>query len=66
MKTLVVQFTTDDEYLRILDILNNMKIKSKTISEEDAEDFGLIELMKDVDRTDKVSREEIMFKLGIS
>ena len=34
------------------------------ISEEQREDFGLINLMKQANRTQKVSREKVMLKLG--
>jgi hypothetical protein len=36
----------------------------EVLSEEELEDFGLIELMKEADLSEKVSREEIMAKLS--
>ena len=38
--------------------------KLKSLSEEDREDIGLLLLMQQSDRTDIVSREEVMKELG--
>ena len=38
--------------------------KLKSLSEEDREDIGLLLLMQQSDRTDIVSREEVMNELG--
>jgi hypothetical protein len=40
-----------------------MKIKTKVLSLEENEDYGLSELMKNLDKTKTVSRETIMEKL---
>jgi hypothetical protein len=40
-----------------------MKIKTKVLSLEEKEDYGLSELMKNLDKTKTVSRETIMEKL---
>lgn len=41
-------------------MLKKMRISARQLSEEEREDFGLSKLMKQVDRSEKVSREEIM------
>jgi len=41
-----------------------MNIASKVITEEEKEDMGLIMMMKEVDRNEKVSYEEVMKKLN--
>ncbi len=54
---------TRDEAKLITDLLEKMKISSKIITEEEKEDMGLLMMMKEVDRNEIVSREEIMKKL---
>ena len=39
-------------------------IKAKHLSDEEKEDLALGELLKDVNRTKKVSRTKVMAKLG--
>jgi hypothetical protein len=51
------------EFQLINDIFSKMNIKTKVLSLEEKEDYGLSELMKDADRTKKVSRDTIMKKL---
>ena len=41
-----------------------MRIETKVISTEEQEDLGLIKMMKEADRTQKVSREKIFAKLN--
>jgi hypothetical protein len=38
-------------------------MKSHLVSEEEIEDLGLSIMMRDIDRTEKISRAEIMKKL---
>ena len=64
METLLVSFTDKKELKLISDLLKKMKIEVKILSAEEREDIGLAKLMKKVDRTQKVSREQVMAKLG--
>ena len=64
METLLVSFTDKTELKLISDLLKKMKIEVKILSVEEREDMGLAKLMKKVDRTQKVSREQVMAKLG--
>ena len=48
----------------VTDLLEKMNISSKVISDEDKEDMGLLMMMKEVDRSEKVSYEEVMKKLN--
>ena len=41
-----------------------MQIEVKLLTEKQSEDLGLIRLMKQADRSQKVSREKVMAKLG--
>jgi len=60
METLIVTVKDKDELHLVSTMLKKMRITAKTLSEEDREDLGLTKLMKQVDRSEKVSREEVM------
>ncbi|HNW88694.1 MAG TPA: hypothetical protein PKN48_03470 [Bacteroidales bacterium] len=64
MDSLIVTTKNKTELHFIHELLKKMRIQTKVLSAEDIEDFGLIKLMKEADRTKKVSREKIMAKLG--
>jgi len=64
MDSLLVLPKNNDELTLITSLLERMKIKTKVLTDEQKEDLGLIHLMKQADRTDKVSRSEVMAKLG--
>ena len=64
METLLIKTKDKKELLLISDLLKRMKIEMKILSDEEKENFGLVKLMKEADRTKKVSREKIMEKLG--
>jgi hypothetical protein len=64
MEALLVQVKDKSELKLISDLLKKMQIETKLLTEEQREDFGLIKLMKQADRTQKVSREQVMAKLG--
>jgi predicted nucleic acid-binding protein len=64
MESIVISPKTKDEFKVITDLLERMKISSKIITDEEKEDIGLLMMMKEVDRNDKVSREDIMRKLN--
>lgn len=64
MEALLVSVKDKAELKLISDLLKKMQIESKLLTEEQREDFGLINLMKQADRTQKVSREKVMAKLG--
>jgi len=48
----------------IKEILRRMNIASAILTDEEKEELGLIEMMKNVDRNEKVSRETVMKSLG--
>jgi len=64
MESIVITPKTKDEAKIITDLLNKMNISSSVITDEEKEDLGLLMMMKEVDRNDKVSRDEIMKKLN--
>jgi hypothetical protein len=63
MESIVINPKTKDEAKLISDLLEKMNISSKVITDEEKEDLGLLMMMKEVDRNDKVTREEVMKKL---
>lgn len=60
METLIVTVKDKDELHLVSTMLKKMHISAKQLTEEEREDLGLTKLMKRVDRTEKVSREEVM------
>jgi hypothetical protein len=54
----------EEELDLIKEILRRMNIASAILTDEEKEELGLIEMMKNVDRNEKVSRETVMKSLG--
>ncbi len=64
MEALLVSIKDKTELKLVSDLLRKMQIEMQLLTEDQIEDMGLIKLMKQVDRTQKVSREQVMAKLG--
>jgi hypothetical protein len=63
MKALVITPKNTSEYKFITDLLSKLGVGSSDVTREELEDFGLLKLMKVVDKTKKVSRSEVLRKL---
>ncbi|HEY8928784.1 MAG TPA: hypothetical protein VIM55_06320 [Mucilaginibacter sp.] len=63
MESIIINPKTKNEAKFITALLEKMNISSKVITDEEKEDMGLLKLMEEVDRSDKVSFEEVMQKL---
>lgn len=63
MESIIINPKTKDEAKLIADLLEKMNISSTVITDEEKEDMGLLLMMKEVDQSDIVSREEVMKKL---
>ncbi|MFT6866168.1 MAG: hypothetical protein ACJA08_000997 [Cyclobacteriaceae bacterium] len=63
MSSIVISPKSSQELKFISELLKKLGVKSKVISDEDTEDLGLSLLMKDVDRSDIVTEDEIIAKL---
>ena len=63
MEALLVTAKNKSDLEFVTSLLKRMKIEVKALSNEDQEDLGLLKLMKQVDRSEKVSREKVMSKL---
>jgi hypothetical protein len=64
MESIVINPKTQDEAKIIRDLLAKMNIASQVISDEEKEDMGLLAMMKEADRNDTVSRDDVMKKLN--
>ena len=64
MKAIVITPKDDSEYKFLSNLLKKLGISSGSLSYEDLEDIGMSKMMRDVDKTKKVSRAAIMKKLS--
>ena len=64
MKAILITPKNEKELKFISDLLNKLGMGSSTMTEEELEDLGLSKMMKNADRTKKVSRASIMKKLN--
>jgi hypothetical protein len=64
MKALVIKPKNESELKFLAALLKKLGIHSSPVSLEQLEDVGMSTLLRDVDRTKKVSRLEIMKKLS--
>ena len=64
MNTIIVQPKTKAEMQLVSEVLKKMRIASKILNEEAREELGLSLLMKQANRTEKVTRKAVMAKLG--
>jgi len=63
METLIVTLKDKHEMQLVSDMLKKMRINAKQLSDDDREDIGLSKLMRQANRTDKVSRDQVMKSL---
>ncbi len=63
MKALLVQSNSQTEIKFISDLLKKLGVSTIVMNAEEIEDYGMSVLLKDVDRSKKVSRETVMKKL---
>ena len=63
MKALLVQSDSQTEIKFISDLLKKLGVSSRLMTANEVEDYGMSVLMKDVDRSKKLSRETVMKKL---
>lgn len=63
MSSIVVNPKNPQELQFLSELLQKLGVDAKVLSDEDTEDLGLAILMKDVDRSDVASEDEVMAKL---
>jgi len=64
MKSIVISPKNLTDMRFVSELLKKLSIPTKVLSDEEKEDLGLSILMREADRTKKVSRETIMRKLN--
>lgn len=60
MEAILVTPKNIEEYSIITEFLKRNRIKNNILSLDDKEDYGLLQLMNEADRSKKVDRESIM------
>lgn len=63
MKAIVVTPKSDNEFKFVADLMKKLGISTSTITKDELEDFGMLKLMNNIDKSKRVSRTEIMKKL---
>ena len=64
MKSIVITPKDAHELKFVSELLKKLGINSRVLNEEEQEDVGMSILMEEVDRSSKVSKEDIMKKLN--
>ena len=64
MKAIVVTPKNSNELKFVTDLLKKLGVVSSTVNQEDLEDIGMSKLMRQVDKSKRASRKEIMKKLS--
>jgi hypothetical protein len=60
METLIVTVKDKREKQLVSDVLKKMRINARQLTKEEHEDIGLSKLMKQANKSEKVSREQVM------
>ena len=63
MEAIIANPKTPAEFKLLKELLKKMRIASRVLSDEEKEEIGLLKLMQQADRTDKVSKSQVMEKL---
>lgn len=63
MSTVIIDTKDKSELRLVTDLMKRLGIGTKILSDREKEDLGLSMMMKDVDRTKRVSRDAIMRNL---
>ncbi len=63
MNSIVVNPKNEKELRFVSKLLKKLGVDSKVLTDEQQEDFGLTVLMKEVDRSEIASKDEVMKKL---
>ena len=64
MKAIVITPKDSNELRFVTNLLNKLGVGSSTVSQDELEDIGMSKLLRQVDKTKKVSRIEVMKKLS--
>jgi hypothetical protein len=64
MNTIIINPKDKKEFEFVSELLKKLGVDAKVLSDEQKEDLGLSVLMKDADRSEFTSEDEIMSKLS--
>lgn len=64
MKALVITPKSDNEYKFLSNLLTKLGVGISSLSKEELEDIGLAKMMRNIDKSKKASRSEILKKLN--
>ena len=64
MKALVITPKNDNEFKFVHDLLKKLGVGSSALSHDELEDMGMSKLLRNINKTKKASRSEIMKKLS--
>ncbi len=60
METLLINLKSEEDKALFLSLARRLRLKTKSISESEKEDFGLLKAMLEAETGENVSREQIM------
>ncbi len=60
METLLINLKSEEDKALFLSLAKRLRLKTKSISESEKEDFGLLKAMLEAETGENVSREKIM------
>ena len=63
METIIINIKTQKDKFLFTSLANRLKLRSKVLSEEDKEDYGLLKAMLEAKQEDYVDREIVMKSL---
>lgn len=64
MKALVITPKNQSEFKFLSDLLKKLGVGSASLNQDELEDIGMSKMMRSIDKSEKVSRTEIMKKLS--
>ncbi len=64
MKSLVITPKSENEFKFLFNLLKKLGIGTSTLSKDELEDIGMSKLMREVDKSKKATRSEVIKKLA--
>ncbi len=64
MKNLILSIENDADLVLFLNLAQRLKIKNRVLTEDELLDAGLLTAMKDGQKSEYMSKEELMLKLS--
>ena len=64
MQTVLLKSNSSSDLKLLAELAKKIGVSVRFLSDEEKEEFGLMQLIKEADRSQKVPREKVMKKLG--